>query len=68
MIKRFLADRRPGFYVAVSEGSEVGTGDEVSRDPDFVSIVEILRSCVAKAYAATRWLGSAAHWESLRCR
>jgi MOSC domain-containing protein YiiM len=46
MVKRFLASKRSGFYLAVTREGEVGAGDEikeVSRDPNHVSIAEIHR-------------------------
>ena len=55
MVKRFLASGRTGFYVAVSREGEVGAGDEItvtSRDPHAVSISEIVRLYVEKAYSA----------------
>jgi MOSC domain-containing protein YiiM len=51
MVKRFLASRRSGFYLAVTREGEVGAGDEikdVSRDPNRVSIPEIIRLYLAK--------------------
>ena len=53
MVKRFLASRRSGFYLAVVREGEVGGGDEikeVSRDPHHVSISEIIRLYLAKNY------------------
>jgi MOSC domain-containing protein YiiM len=53
MVKRFLASRRTGFYVAVTREGEVGAGDEIkeiSRDENRVSIAEIVRLYVAKSY------------------
>jgi MOSC domain-containing protein YiiM len=53
MVKRFLASGRTGFYVAVSREGEVGAGDEItvlSRDPNGVTVSEITRLYVAKAY------------------
>ena len=40
MVKRFLASRRTGFYVAVTREGEVGAGDTIavlSRDADAIS-------------------------------
>ena len=57
MVKRFLASRRTGFYVAVTREGEVGAGDEikeVSRDENKVSIADIVRLYVAKQYYETR--------------
>lgn len=53
MVRRFLASRRSGFYVAVTREGEVGAGDEikeVSRDENRVSIADIVRLYVAKQY------------------
>jgi len=53
MVKRFLASQRSGFYFAVAREGEVGAGDEikeVSRDPNHVSISDIIRLYVAKEY------------------
>jgi len=53
MVKRFLASKRSGFYLAVAREGEVGAGDEikeVSRDPNHVSIAEIIRLYLAKDY------------------
>ena len=53
MVKRFLASKRSGFYLAVMREGEVGAGDEIkeiSRDPNHVSISEIIRLYLAKEY------------------
>ena len=53
MVKRFLASKRSGFYLAVAREGEVGAGDEikeVSRDPHHVSISEIIRLYLANNY------------------
>ena len=53
MVKRFLASKRSGFYLAVTREGEVGAGDEIkemSRDPNHVSISEIIRLYLAKEY------------------
>jgi MOSC domain-containing protein YiiM len=53
MVKRFLASKRSGFYLAVTREGEVGAGDEikeVSRDSNRVSISEIIRLYLAKEY------------------
>jgi MOSC domain-containing protein YiiM len=53
MVKRFLASKRVGFYLAVTREGEVGAGDEikeVSRDPNRVSMSEIIRLYLAKEY------------------
>jgi len=55
MVKRFLASRRSGFYVAVRREGQVGAGDDIrvlSRDPNAVPVSEITRLYVAKRYAA----------------
>jgi MOSC domain-containing protein YiiM len=54
MVKRFLASRRTGFYLAVIREGEVGAGDEIKllyRDPNGVSVLEITRLYIAKRYA-----------------
>ena len=53
MVKRFLASKRSGFYLAVAREGEVGAGDEIkeiSCDPHRVSISEIIRLYLAKKY------------------
>ena len=53
MVKRFLASRRTGFYVAVTREGEVGAGDEIAvigRDPQRVPVSEIVRLYIAKHY------------------
>jgi MOSC domain-containing protein YiiM len=55
MVKRFLASRRTGFYLAVSKEGEVGAGDEIkviARDPEGVAVSEITRLYAAKRYGA----------------
>jgi MOSC domain-containing protein YiiM len=55
MVKRFFASGRTGFYLAVRHEGEVGVGDEikvVGRDPDGVSISQVLRLYIAKRYDA----------------
>jgi MOSC domain-containing protein YiiM len=55
MVKQFLASGRTGFYVAVGEEGPVAAGDAITalaRDPNGVSVAEITRLYVAKAYAA----------------
>ena len=55
MVKRFLASRRTGFYLAVSREGQVGAGDEIkvlARDPNAVSVSEITRLYVAKRYGS----------------
>jgi MOSC domain-containing protein YiiM len=54
MVKRFLMSRRTGFYLAVTREGEVGAGDDftsLSHDPESISIAEITRLYVAKAYS-----------------
>jgi MOSC domain-containing protein YiiM len=54
MVKRFLASGRTGFYLAVTREGEVGAGDEMkvlSRDPNGVSIAEIVRLYTKKSYS-----------------
>jgi MOSC domain-containing protein YiiM len=53
MVRRFLASGRTGFYVAVTREGEVGAGDEMkvlSRDPNGVSISEIVRLYTMKRF------------------
>jgi MOSC domain-containing protein YiiM len=53
MVRRFLASRRSGFYVAVTREGQVGAGDainEVSRDKNQVSIADIVRLYVTKRF------------------
>lgn len=53
MVKRFLASKRSGFYLAVTREGEVGAGDEIKQiscDPNHVSISEIIRLYLAKEY------------------
>jgi MOSC domain-containing protein YiiM len=55
MVKRFLASRRTGFYLAVTREGDVGAGDDIavtSRDPHFVPVSEITRLYVTKKYDA----------------
>lgn len=54
MVKRFLASRRTGFYLAVTREGEVGAGDEITviaRDPNAVPVSAITRLYVAKRYS-----------------
>ncbi|MDP9337930.1 MAG: MOSC domain-containing protein [Acidobacteriota bacterium] len=51
MVKRFLASRRSGFYLAVTREGMVGAADEIkeiSRDKNQVSIADIVRLYVTK--------------------
>ena len=51
MVKRFLASRRTGFYLAVLREGEVGAGDDIvrlSHDADSLPISAITRLYVAK--------------------
>jgi MOSC domain-containing protein YiiM len=53
MVKRFLASRRTGFYLAVIREGEVGAGDEIkviARDTNAVPVSEIARLYIAKRY------------------
>lgn len=53
MVRRFLASRRTGFYLAVEREGEVGAGDEItlsSREARAVPVSEITRLYVAKSY------------------
>jgi MOSC domain-containing protein YiiM len=53
MVRRFLASRRTGFYLAVKREGEVGSGDEVTvldHDPNSTSVSEINRLYIAKEY------------------
>jgi MOSC domain-containing protein YiiM len=55
MVRRFLASRRTGFYLAVLREGEVGAGDEISlvrRDPGGVPVSEITRLYVAKEFGS----------------
>jgi MOSC domain-containing protein YiiM len=55
MVKRFLASKRSGFYLAVTKEGAVGAGDEMiplSRDPRAVPVSEITRLFVSKGYTA----------------
>jgi MOSC domain-containing protein YiiM len=53
MVRRFLVSGRTGFYLAVTREGEVGAGDEMkvlSRDPNSVSISEIVRLYTMKRF------------------
>ena len=53
MVKRFLDNRRSGFYLAVTREGEVGAGDEITKlgsVPESVSVTEIVRLYAAKKY------------------
>lgn len=55
MVKRFLASHRTGFYLSVVREGEVGAGDEMvllSREPDSVSVADIMRLYVTKQYGS----------------
>ncbi len=55
MVKRFLASRRMGFYLAVVREGEVGAGDEItmiSRDPESMPVPWITLLYVAKHYGS----------------
>jgi MOSC domain-containing protein YiiM len=54
MVKRFLASRRSGFYVAVLREGEVGAGDTIvmnGREPGSVPLPWILRLYVTKDFS-----------------
>ncbi|MEP7336620.1 MAG: MOSC domain-containing protein [Acidobacteriota bacterium] len=51
IIKRFLASRRSGFYLAVTEEGEIGAGDEIEpviRDACNITVTDIVRLYVDK--------------------
>ena len=53
MVKRFLAARRTGFYLAVLKEGDVGAGDEIvpiSSEPDSVLVSDITRLYVTIKY------------------
>jgi MOSC domain-containing protein YiiM len=53
MVKKFLASRRIGFYVAVTREDEIAAGDEiipVARNANGVSIADFLRLFLAKRF------------------
>ncbi len=53
MVKRFLANGRTGFYVAVIREGEVGAGDEmkvIAREANGVAVAEITHLYVVKRY------------------
>ena len=53
MVKRFLASRRTGFYLAVVREGTVGAGDEITvvgRHPHAIPVAEITRLYIAKSY------------------
>jgi MOSC domain-containing protein YiiM len=54
MIKRFLASRRTGFYLAVTHEGDVGAGDEITvvgRDSNAVPVSDITRLYVARSFS-----------------
>jgi MOSC domain-containing protein YiiM len=54
MVKRFLASRRTGFYLAVTREGEIGAGDEITRlshEADSLPISAITRLYIAKEYS-----------------
>jgi MOSC domain-containing protein YiiM len=66
MVKRFLASRRTGFYLAVTNEGDVGAGDEmrvISRDSSGVPVSEITRLYAEKRYsdADVAWVRRALH-------
>ena len=53
MVKRFLASRRTGFYVAVTREGDVAAGDaivSIERDPNSVPVSEVTRLYVTKRF------------------
>jgi len=53
MVKRFLASKRTGFYLAVTREGDVGAGDEIrvlARDPNAVPVSEITRLYTSKDF------------------
>jgi MOSC domain-containing protein YiiM len=53
MVKKFLASRRVGFYVAVTKEGQVQADDEIqllSRDPNAISIANLLDLYVSKTW------------------
>ena len=55
MVKRFLASRRTGFYLAVTREGDVGAGDAINiigQDPNAVPVCEITRLYLAKEYSS----------------
>lgn len=53
MVRRFLASRRTGFYLAVSREGDVGAGDEITvidRHPNAVPVSKITELYVAKEH------------------
>jgi MOSC domain-containing protein YiiM len=62
MVKRFLASRRSGFYFAVVNEGELGTGDAIeilSSDPDAVTIRELIGMYVNEPTTVDRLLVAA---------
>jgi len=59
MVKRFLASRRTGFYLAVTQEGEVNAGDTIellSQDENKVSVADIVRLyAFDKGDMATMW-------------
>jgi MOSC domain-containing protein YiiM len=55
MVKRFLASRRTGFYLAVAREGDVGAGDEIKvigRNANAVPVSEITRLYIARKYSS----------------
>jgi MOSC domain-containing protein YiiM len=53
MVKKFLASKRTGFYVAVTCEGAVAAGDDITlveRDPNAVPVSEVTRLYVAKQH------------------
>jgi MOSC domain-containing protein YiiM len=56
MVKKFLASRRVGYYLAVTREGQVQSGDEIkllSHAPNSVSIAQFLELYLAKNWTAT---------------
>jgi MOSC domain-containing protein YiiM len=56
MVKKFLASRRIGFYLAVTKEGEVAAGDEmipVVQNASTISIADFLRLLLTKAFTET---------------
>lgn len=55
MVRRFLASRRTGFYLAVTQEGEIGAGDEItpiSRDPSSYPVPAITRLYLTKTLSS----------------
>lgn len=68
MPDRFLSSRRTGFYFAVAREGEIGEGDTVEpihRDPNRISVSEVLRLCYGEGHQETQLVERALNLESL---